>query len=102
MTETLVIEFMGEPISVEIVDQTGGHFDDLYDFDDYLLRDSDGRYYLRQSRYLKMPPNADDLYHEKMCELCESDRSDDDTELERERFIHWRDNSQSHTRRSSA
>jgi hypothetical protein len=89
MTETLVISYRGQSIRAEIVDEVGGHYNDLYDFDDYLLRDSAGRYYLRQSRYLKMPPNASDLYHEKMWELRESDPSDD-TELERERLIAWR------------
>jgi hypothetical protein len=89
MRETLVIEYRGELISVDIVDEIGGHLDDLHNFDDFLLRDSDGRYYLRQCRYLKMPPNAEDLYDEKMCKLSENDPSDD-TELERKRFIHWR------------
>jgi hypothetical protein len=43
MRETLVIEYRGELISVDIVDEIGGHFDDLHDFNDFLLRDSDGR-----------------------------------------------------------
>jgi hypothetical protein len=89
MAETLVISHRGQSIRAEIVNQIGGHYDDLNDFDDCLLRDSAGRYYLRQSRYLKMPPNASDLYYEKMLELRESDPADD-TELKRERLIAWR------------
>ena len=92
MRETLVIEYRGELISADIVDEVGGHFDELHDFDDRLLRDAQGRYYLRHCRYLKMPPNAADLYHEKMSELNESDPSDhtESWKGERERFISWR------------
>src|SRR4029077_3409940 len=89
MTETLEISYRGQSIRAEIVNEIGGHYDDLYDFDDHLRRDSAGRYYLRQSRYLKMPPNAEGRYEEKMFALHESDPSDD-TELERERLIAWR------------
>jgi hypothetical protein len=31
MKETLVIEHRGQSIRAQIVDQTGGHFDELYD-----------------------------------------------------------------------
>ena len=64
----------------------------FHDFDDHLLRDSAGRYYLHQCRYMKMPLNAAELYYKKMCELSESDGSDgaDDWKLERKRLIAWR------------
>ncbi len=47
MRETLVISYRGQSIRVEEVDEIGGHLDELHDFEDSLLRDAQGRYYLR-------------------------------------------------------
>jgi hypothetical protein len=51
---------------VEEVECIGGQLDDLRDFDEVLYRDNDGNFYLRQIRELKMPPNADRLYWERI------------------------------------
>ena len=85
----MVIEYRGELIPVETVDEIGGDLNELYDFDDYLLRDSDGRDYLRRTRMMKMPPNAEDLYDKKIFGALRNDESDD-AKLEMRRLHAWR------------
>ncbi|HEY4273209.1 MAG TPA: hypothetical protein VGM65_14520 [Candidatus Udaeobacter sp.] len=87
MRETLLISYRGETIAVELVEEISGDHDDLYEFEDYLLRDSDGRYYLRQTRSMQMPPNAEELYSKRMFAL-RSDRAGDALEIRRLRA--WR------------
>ena len=84
----IVIEYRGELIAVETVDEIGGDFDELYDFDDCLLRDSAGRYYLQRTRMMKMPPNAEDLYSKK-CLALRNDEPDA-AEREKRRLRAWR------------
>ena len=64
-----VINYRGQLIPVEVVDEIGGDLNELYEFEDYLLRDSHGRYYLQRTRSLQMPPNAEALYSKKVFAL---------------------------------
>jgi hypothetical protein len=60
------IIYRGERIAVHEVEEMGGDLDDLRDFTDTLLRGKDGTYYLRQVRLLKMSPNAEEIYSERV------------------------------------
>jgi hypothetical protein len=42
MKECFVILYRGEPVSVEDVEDSGGHFNDRYDYQVRLLRDEEG------------------------------------------------------------
>jgi hypothetical protein len=46
MKECFVILYRGEPVSVEDVEDSGGHFNDRYDYQVRLLRDEQGHYYV--------------------------------------------------------
>jgi hypothetical protein len=63
------IVYRGRPIAVEEVEEIGGSLNDLYDYNDTLLRDEDGHYYLKQERSFKMPPNAEQACREREPEL---------------------------------
>ena len=67
--KTTKIRYCGRQIAVEEVEEIGGDFNDLYDFNDTLLLDRDGNYYLKQVRVSKMPPNADHVFTEEMLKL---------------------------------
>jgi hypothetical protein len=59
----------GQHIAVELVEEIAGHFDDLYDFEDILLRDDAGNYYLKHVRMFKMSPNAEAAFDRRRCEI---------------------------------
>ena len=80
------IVFRGRRIAVEEMEEMSACLDD-YDFSDVLLRGVDGHYYLRQTRMLKMPPNASDLFTERMLAL---GRLSDADPREIKRLRDWR------------
>jgi hypothetical protein len=90
MKEKMVISYRGEPMTVELVEEISGDHDDLYEFEDYLLRDSGGRYYLQQTRSMQMPPNAEDLYDENIYSMLSGDLRDDAQDRELARLRAWR------------
>jgi len=60
------LHYRGQCITVEEVESIGGQLDELRDFDEVLYRDDGGKFYLRQIRERRMPPNAAQLYWERI------------------------------------
>ncbi len=61
----MLFEFRGRRIYVEEMEEMSGELDELHHYNDTLLRSSDGNYYLRRTRLLKMPPNAEAVFNQR-------------------------------------
>ena len=60
------------------MEEIGGELDELHHYNDTLLRSSDGNYYLRQTRLLKMPPNAEAVFNQRFSARHTSPLTDED------------------------
>lgn len=90
MSETFVISYKRKQITAELVEEISGDSDDFYEFEDYLLRDSDGCYYLQQTRWLQMPPNAEDVYEQSISAVLSGSHRIDRQDQELARLRAWR------------
>jgi hypothetical protein len=77
------IVYRGRRVAVKEVEEMGGMLDDLHDFNDTLLRDGVGNYYLKQERSFRMPPNAEQACREWDVEICNLPLAERPSELKR-------------------
>jgi hypothetical protein len=89
--DALLISYRGRRVWVEVVCEIDGDSEnDFRGFHDCLLRDSQGRYYLRYSRWTKLSPNQEDVYWKKICALGNVLRPNPRESLELRRVRAWR------------